>query len=204
MHVPSDRRTFIRRLAAGLAAAAWLGRPRPAQAGTGPNLGEIMLFSGGFAPRGWALCNGQLLPIASNQALFSLLGTTYGGNGQTSFGLPDLRDRVPIHMGQGPGLSPRPRGERLGEANHTLTLAELPAHSHGVRVAGALGSVVSPTGMFPAGVLSEDPQYGTIADVAMSPVAIAEVGGSQAHPNLQPFLGLNFCIALTGTFPSQT
>jgi microcystin-dependent protein len=162
-----------------------------------------MLFAGGFAPNGWALCNGQLLPISQNQALFSLLGTTFGGNGQTSFALPDLRDRVPIHMGQGPGLLPRPLGERLGEAFHTLTLAELPAHSHGVRASGALGTVVSPTGMFPAGVLSGDPQYGATADVAMSPVAIANVGGSQAHLNLQPYLGLNFCIALIGTFPGQ-
>ena len=207
MLTASDRRTFISRLAAGLAATAWLGHPKTVESATtgiGPFIGEIMLFSGGFAPQGWALCNGQLLSIAQNQALFSLIGTTYGGNGQNSFALPDLRDRVPIHMGQGPGLSPRPRGERLGEAYHTLTVAELPAHIHGVRVSGALGSVVSPTGMFPAGILSEDSQYGTTANVTMSPAAIADVGGSQAHLNLQPYLGLNFCIALFGTFPGQS
>jgi microcystin-dependent protein len=207
MSTASDRRTFIHRLAAGLAATAWLGRAKPAEAattGTGPYLGEIMLFAGSFAPRGWALCNGQLLPINVNQALFSLVGTTYGGNGVSTFALPDLRDRVPIHMGQGPGLSPRPRGERAGEAYHLLTLAELPAHSHGVRVSAATGTAVSPTGMFPAEILAGDPQYATTADVGMSPDAIAGVGGGQAHSNLQPYLGLNFCIALTGVFPSSS
>jgi microcystin-dependent protein len=207
MSTASDRRTFIHRLAAGLAATAWLGRVKPVEAATmdtGPYLGEIMLFAGGFAPHGWAPCNGQLLPITQNQGLFSLLGTTYGGNGVTTFALPDLRDRVPIHMGQGPGLSPRPLGERLGEAAHMLTLAELPAHGHGVRVSAASGTVASPTGMFPAGIVAVDPQYATIADVGMSPDAIAGVGGGQAHSNLQPYLGLTFCIALTGVFPSSS
>lgn len=202
-----DRRTFIARLAAGVAATLWLGPPKPAEAaptGTWPFLGEIMLIAGSYPPSGWALCNGQVLPISNYPALFSLLGTTYGGNGQSTFALPDLRDRVPIHKGQGPGLTNRVQGERSGEASHVLTLAELPAHSHGVRVSSAAGSVVSPTGMFPAGVASGDPQFNTVANIPMSGAAIAGVGGSTAHPNLQPYLGLNFCIALQGSFPSQT
>lgn len=202
-----DRRTFIGRLAAGFAAAVSLLRGKPAGAatnGTGPFIGEIMLIAGSYAPKGWALCNGQFLPLAQNQALFSLLGTTYGGDGQTTFALPDLRDRVPIHFGQGSGLSPRALGERSGEAAHTLTLAEVPAHNHGVRASGGPASSVAPTGMYPARNPAHYPQYGPGPDVVMSSFAIGYVGGSQAHTNLQPSLGLNFCIALQGTFPSTT
>lgn len=202
-----DRRGFIARLIAGLAATAWMGRAKPAVAattGTGPYLGEIMLFSGNFAPDGWALCQGQFLPIASYLSLFSILGTTYGGDGHTSFRLPDLRDRVPIHFGQGPGLSSRTLGESGGEAAHTLTVVEMPAHTHGVRAVSALASAVSPSGMLPARNPALYPQFGATADVAMAPSAIGSGGGGQAHPNLQPGLALNFCIALQGSFPSNT
>ena len=202
-----DRRRFIGRLAAGLAATAWLGRPKPAVAattGTGPYLGEIMLVSWNFPPKGWAFCQGQLLPINQNQALFALLGTTYGGDGRVTFALPDLRDRVPIHFGQGQGLSPRTLGERSGESFHTLALGELPTHAHALQVFSGSGSAVSPTGNYPARNAAGYPQYGSVADVAMSSSAIGSAGGGQAHANLQPYLGLKFCIALQGVFPSQT
>ena len=202
-----DRRRFIGRLATGLAATAWLGRPKPAAAattGTGPFIGEIMLVSWNFAPKGWAFCNGQLLPINQNQALFSLLGTTYGGNGVTTFALPDLRDRVPIHFGQGPGLSPRSLGERAGAASHTLALTELPTHAHAVQASsGSPGSQVDPAGNYPARNPAAYPQYGSVADVAMASSAIGTVGGGQPHTNLQPYLGLHFVIALVGVFPSR-
>ena len=197
-----DRRAFLGRLAAAVAGAVVLGRPGTARAETVPFLGEIMLISCYFAPKGWALCNGQLLPINQNQALFSLLGTTYGGNGQTSFALPDLRDRVPIHFGQGPGLSDRVLGERSGVSSHTLGLTEIPAHTHLVRASSALATQVTPAGMFPARNPAGYTQFtATTPDVAMT--ATGSSGSSQPHENTQPCLGLNFCIALQGVFPSQ-
>lgn len=199
-----DRRTFIRRLAAFLAGTALLGRPRRVEAETQsiePYLGEIMLFAGSFAPRGWAMCNGQLLPIVQNQALFAILGTTYGGNGQTTFALPDLRDRVPIHFGQGPGLSPRTLGERSGASFHTLAIGELPAHSHALQASTTFGTSVNPSGMYPARNPGIIPQYASAADAAMAPTAISNVGGGQAHDNMQPILALNYVIALQGVFP---
>lgn len=202
-----DRRRFIGKLAAGLAATAWLGRPQPAEAattGTGPFVGEIMLVSWNFPPKGWAFCNGQLLSIAQNTALFSLLGTTYGGNGVTTFGLPDLRDRVPIHFGQGPGLSLRSLGEKSGAALHTLALTELPTHAHAVQASsGAAASQVDPAGNYPARNPAGYPQFGSVADVAMAPTAIGSTGGGQSHNNQQPFLGLNFVISLVGIYPSR-
>src|SRR5690242_3704435 len=143
-----DRRWFLGRLAAVLAGAALPWRPRPAQAApqeVGPYIGEIMLISWTFPPKGWTFCNGQLLPINQNQALYSILGTTYGGDGTQTFALPDLRGRVPIHMGQGPGLSPRSRGERAGESAHTLILSELPSHTHVARGSSALGTSANPS-----------------------------------------------------------
>jgi len=199
-----DRRTFIGRCAAFLAGTALMVRPKRSEASilsTESYIGEIMLFGGTFAPRGWTLCNGQLLSIAQNQALFAILGTTYGGNGQTTFALPDLRDRVPIHQGQGPGLSPRTLGERSGEASHTLSLAELPVHGHALQASTAFGTSVIPTGMVPARNAANIPQYGTTADAAMASLAIGSIGGSQAHENMQPYLGLNYVICLVGLFP---
>ena len=162
-----------------------------------PFMGEIKVISFNFAPQGWALCNGQFLPINQNQALFSILGTTYGGNGQTTFALPDFRDRVPLHVGNGHTL-----GERGGEEAHTLTASEMPAHLH--QVTGSNASTllqVAPTN----NVWSTSTQnpYETSANSAMDPGTIANVGGSQAHPNLQPYLVLYFIIALQGIFPSR-
>jgi microcystin-dependent protein len=161
-----------------------------------PFLSEIRLMSFDFAPKGWAMCNGQLLPINQNQALFALLGTTYGGNGQTTFALPDLRGRVPMHVGDGHTL-----GEQGGEQAHTLTIPELPAHRHGVNASSsATGGTSSPNGNYLGG---GNNVYGTGGPrTTMLPGTVTSTGGSQAHLNMQPFLSLTFCIALQGIFPS--
>ena len=160
-----------------------------------PFLSEIRIMSFGFAPRGWALCDGQLLPINQNQALFSLLGTTFGGDGRVNFALPDLRARTPIHVGNGHTL-----GERGGEQVHTLSIAEIPTHTHvlagspsNANVAPAVGNVLAA-----ANNVYSTPSNST----TLGPSSIANVGGSQAHLNMQPFLTLNFSIALQGIFPS--
>ena len=164
-----------------------------------PFLSEIRIMSFGFPPKGWALCNGQLLPINQNQALFSLLGTTYGGDGRVNFGLPDLRARVPIHMGAGHTL-----GERGGEQAHTLSISEIPTHTHTVRATTAVSTTNTPASNVLLGQSTGASLYATAANLqAMDPSEIANVGGSQAHLNMQPFLTLSFCIALQGIFPSQ-
>lgn len=165
-------------------------------AGT-PFLSEIRIFSFNFPPQGWAFCNGQLLPINNNQALFSLLGTTYGGDGVINFALPDLRGRAPIHMGSSFDL-----GQRGGEQAHTISIAEMPAHTHQARASADGPTVGVPTNNFWSSNTGFTP-YGDTADVAMSPTCISNVGGSQAHENRSPYLVLNFCIALQGAFPSQ-
>lgn len=167
-----------------------------------PFLAEIRLMSFNFPPKGWAFCDGQLLPINQNQALFALLGTTYGGNGQTNFALPDLRDRVPVHFRRAYTL-----GTQLGENSHTVTAAELPRHTHVVPATSAAGSVPVPNG--PSGapnVLARHPSnlYGPPTNlVALNPGSVTSAGSSQPHENRQPLLTLNFCIALQGIFPSQ-
>jgi microcystin-dependent protein len=163
-----------------------------------PFLSEIRIFSFGFAPKGWAQCNGQLLPINQNQALFSLLGTTYGGDGRVNFGLPNLQSRVPIHSGEGHTL-----GERGGEQAHTLSISEIPAHVHVAQATSAEGNAAPPAN----NILANTPAliYAPAANLtALQPATLGNVGGSQAHLNMQPYLTLNFCIALQGIFPSQT
>ena len=163
-----------------------------------PFLSEIRMMSFGFAPKGWALCNGQLLPINQNQGLFSLLGTTYGGDGRQTFALPNLQGRVPIHMGSGHTL-----GERGGEQAHTLSISELPTHVHSVQASSAAtGGNANPTGRFLGG--GNNVYHAPTSLTSMTPGTLANVGGSQAHLNMQPFLVLNFSIALQGIFPSQT
>jgi microcystin-dependent protein len=161
-----------------------------------PFLGEIKIISFGFPPKGWAFCNGQLLPINQNQALFSLLGTTYGGNGQSNFGLPNLQGRVPLHFGNG-----FVQGEVGGLDAVTLTVSQMPAHIH-----APSGSTAQPSATAASGNIwcaSSANPYNSSGNVSMLPAAVTNTGGSQAHPNLSPYLVLNFCIALQGIFPSQ-
>jgi microcystin-dependent protein len=158
-----------------------------------PFLGELKLMSFSFAPKGWAQCNGQLMPINQNQALFTLLGTTYGGNGTTNFALPDLRGRAPIHSGAGFTL-----GQTAGEEAHTLALAEMPAHTHLVNASSSNGDRADPATL---AALSE--AYTAPTNLTpIAPATVANVGGSQAHQNLHPYTTLNWCIALQGIFPS--
>ncbi len=161
-----------------------------------PFLGEVKIISWNFPPKGWAFCNGQLLPINQNQALFSILGTTYGGDGRVTFGLPNLQGRTPVHVGNGIAL-----GELGGETAHTLNISELPAHNH-----VPVGSSNTATDPSPAGnVWPKDPNnpFNTASNTAMSPQCISATGGSQPHENMSPYLVLNFVIALQGIFPSQ-
>ncbi len=170
-----------------------------------PFIGQITIFAGNFAPRNWAFCNGQLLFIAQNTALFSILGTTYGGNGTTNFALPDLRGRVPIHFGQGPGLSNYVEGQLGGEESHTLTQNEMPAHNHQANSVAGGGNQASPAGGLPAiesTGTSLDYSSG-VANAAMGNSMISTAGGSQPHNNMQPYLAVNYIIALNGIFPSR-
>src|SRR5690242_5317256 len=163
-----------------------------------PFLGEIRIFAGNFAPRGWALCNGQLLAISQNTALFSLLGTTYGGNGQTTFALPDLRGRVPIGTGQGRGLTARNLGEVAGTETLTLDATQMPAHTHAAGASAGNGAADSPTGRVLARMPGAIPQYGAASNADMAAAAAANSGGNQPHNNMQPFLTVTYIIALQG------
>ncbi len=163
-----------------------------------PFLGEVRIFSFNFAPKGWALCNGQLMPINQNQALFSLLGTTYGGDGRVNFALPNLQSRTPIHMGNGHTL-----GERGGEEAHTLLITELPAHTHVAQgTSTSTNTVAAPSNTV---VLAGANNLYTAAQnlTSLLPATVSNAGGSQPHENRQPYLTLSFCIALQGIFPSQ-
>jgi microcystin-dependent protein len=178
-----------------------------------PFLGQLMIFAGNFAPRGWATCDGQILSIAQNTALFSLLGTTYGGNGQTTFALPDLRGRVPIHQGQGPGLSPYTEGEVGGVESVTLINTQMPSHNHTATNAinaayGPQSPSDNPAGAVPAGTSGGPQVYAPASDgTVMNPqtvvTTIGIAGGSQPHENRQPYLCILFCIALEGIFPPR-
>lgn len=168
-----------------------------------PFIGQIILFAGNFAPSGWALCNGQLLPIAQNTALFSILGTTYGGDGRTTFALPDLRGRVPVHPGQGAGLSNYTIGQAAGTEMVTLTQNQMPIHGH-TFVPGCTTdppSTNSPENAVPA--VQDAQVFGGEANAGMRPANSNTAGGSQPHENLQPYLCVNFIIALQGIFPSR-
>ena len=165
-----------------------------------PFIAQITLFAGNFAPRGWAFCSGQILPIAQNTALFSLLGTTYGGNGQTTFALPDLRGRVAIQPGQGPGLSPVNLGEAGGSETETLTVNQLPSHSHLAAATQAAQTSTRPAENVP----SAGGAYASTSDGSMlNPSFIQSAGGSQPFDVRQPYLGVNYIIALEGIFPSR-
>lgn len=169
-----------------------------------PFVGEIRMFAGNFAPRGWAFCDGQLLAVSQNDALFSLLGTIYGGDGRTTFGLPDLRGRIPLHAGTGPGLSPRRLGAKGGAEEVTLTVNQMPSHNHEpFRASGDRGNEANPGG----NVLAESPQIALYLEdppsVSLDSGVITHVGGSRSHTNLMPYLCVHFIIALVGIYPSR-
>ncbi len=168
-----------------------------------PILGQIIMFAGNFAPRGWAFCEGQLLPISQNTALYSLLGTTYGGDGKTTFALPDLRGRVPMHPGHGPGLTPRRLGEQGGAETVTLTTNNLPAHNHALNIHNGDSKITTA-----AGNLLGNAQTQVYSDEAasgqLSPAAVGSTGGSQPVSIMQPFNCVNYIIALEGVYPSRS
>ncbi|MEH3144349.1 MAG: tail fiber protein [Methylobacterium frigidaeris] len=173
-----------------------------------PFVGEIRMFAGNFAPSGWALCQGQTLPIASNSTLFSLLGTAYGGDGVTTFKLPDLRGRVPMNWGQGPGLSLRVIGEQDGSETVTLLASQMPAHNHLLAASSAGGDQPSPAETFIAETIdgttgNPTDAFASSANATMNPAVVTSAGGSESHPNLQPSLCVSFIIALQGIFPSR-
>lgn len=161
-----------------------------------PFLAEVRIVGFNFAPRGWAFCDGQILPINQNQSLYSLLGTTYGGDGRTSFALPDMRGRVPIHTGNG-----HREGQKSGEETHTISTKEMPQHDHVAQASSAVGNTLLPRGLLARN--AAEPYHDPTNLQAMMSGTIANVGGGQAHDNMQPYLAINFCIALQGLFPSR-
>lgn len=170
-----------------------------------PFVAEIRIFPFNFAPKGWAWCDGQILPLSQNTALFSLLGTTYGGDGKSNFALPDLQGRSPMHPGQGPGLSLHDLGESGGSETVTLLESEIPAHTHALMSNAAAANRTNPVGNSPARVAGAAPYVPAAAPSAqLAPEALAPAGGDQPHNNLQPYLTFYFCIALQGVFPPRT
>lgn len=171
-----------------------------------PFLAEIRIFTAGFAPKGWALCDGQLLPLSQNTALFSLLGTTYGGDGKSTFALPNLQGCAPMHPGQGPGLSLRDLGETAGDQTVTLLQTEMPAHSHPALAATTGGQDSPENNAWASGIKGRPDAYAATStnNTPMHPFALSIAGGDQPHNNMMPFLGLNFIIALQGVFPPRT
>jgi microcystin-dependent protein len=170
-----------------------------------PYIGEIRMFAGNYAPQGWALCNGTLQSISENEALFALIGTTYGGDGQSTFALPDMRGRLPLHQGTGPGLTARVMGQAFGSEMVTLAATQMPSHTHTLVASSADATASVPTGAIPAGQ-PNDTMYlssPTASPSSMSASALQPDGGSQPHDNTMPFLCVNFIISLFGIFPQQ-
>lgn len=208
------RRRLLKRLS-GLVTGSFLAGPlqallgrsssvaaAPLTSGQVPYIGEIILAGFNFAPTGYAPCDGRLLPIVQNTALFSILGNTYGGDGLSTFALPDLRGRVPIHAGQGNGLSSYNLGQIAGTESVTLSSAEVPAHTHAVPYSPELGTQSSPANAYPASNAAGQPQYGPAGTGTMQPTASA--GDGQAHNNMQPYLAIGYYIALAGVFPPRS
>lgn len=169
-----------------------------------PFVGEIRMFAGNFAPRGWAFCDGQLLAVSQNDALFSLFGTIYGGDGRTTFGLPDLRGRIPVHMGTGPGLSNRRLGSKGGSERETLTTNQIPSHRHVANCSTGGNSDEAEAHVWGTDPAGGSAGYNTAADNQMASTMIAATGGSQPHTNLMPALCIHFIVALVGIYPSRT
>jgi len=169
-----------------------------------PFLAEVRIVGFNFAPRGWAFCDGQILPINQNQSLYSLLGTTYGGDGRTSFALPDLRGRTPIHVGRSNGGESHQLGSKSGEETHTLSVSEMPQHAHSLSASRDQGTADIPRAGQVLARSARDVYRDQVTSLTpLIPAAITHVGGGQAHENMQPYLALNFCIALQGLFPSR-
>lgn len=171
-----------------------------------PFVGEVRMFAGNFAPRGWAFCDGQLLAVSQNDGLFSLLGTIYGGDGRTTFGLPDLRGRIPIHAGQGPGLSERRLGAKSGAETETLTVNQLPSHTHTLDAVSQIGTEASPQANLLAKTTAGNPYFtpaGSAPVVNMASASVTGTGGSRSHTNEMPYLCVHFIIALFGIYPSR-
>lgn len=192
---------IINRVLIGVFALFGMGLGQPALANT-PFIGEVAWVPYNFAPRGWAFCDGQLLPISQNTALFSLVGTTYGGDGRTTFALPDVRSRTIMHEGQGPGLTPRRLGEEFGAENVTLTEAQMPAHSHDQRASSGGAMTSDPVGNALAST-GRTRIYSDAPNVDMNSGNIASTGSGQPHNNMQPYTVLNCIIALQGLYPSR-
>jgi microcystin-dependent protein len=171
-----------------------------------PFIAEIRIFAGNFAPRGWAFCNGQLLPIAQNTALFSLIGTTYGGDGRTTTALPNLQGRAPMHPGRGPGLTSRLLGQRGGVETITLSESQMPNHNHSLQGTSSPASTNAPnnTTTLARSINGNSYKLGATADASMDTGALLPAGGGQAHNNLQPYLAINYIIALVGMYPSRS
>ena len=168
-----------------------------------PFVGEIRMFAGNFAPRGWAFCDGQLLAVSQNDALFSLLGTIYGGDGRTTFGLPDMRGRIPVHAGTGPGLSQRRLGAKSGSEKVTLTTNELPSHTHPMNASTTIADETAPAGNVTAQPNALSPYFANNPATPLASTAVTSVGGGRSHTNLMPFLCIHFIIALFGIYPSR-
>jgi microcystin-dependent protein len=170
-----------------------------------PYVGEIRMFGGNFAPAGWAFCSGQLMPISENETLFQLIGTTYGGDGQETFGIPDLQGRMPIHMGQGPGLSQNYQiGEKAGSEQVTISLNQLPTHNHSWLASNDPSNSLIPTSNMVSTPLNITPYFSGAASVPLNAQSLQPIGGSQPHDNMMPYLVVSFIISLFGIFPSQT
>jgi microcystin-dependent protein len=169
-----------------------------------PYIGEIRMFGGSFAPAGWAFCNGQLMPISENDALFTLIGTTYGGDGQETFGIPDLQGRIPLHMGQGPGISQNYQiGEKAGTESVTLTTQQLPSHNHGWLASNDPSNSLLPASNVVSTPLNITPYFSGAAGTALNAQSLVPQGGSQPHENMMPFLCISYIISLFGIFPHQ-
>jgi microcystin-dependent protein len=169
-----------------------------------PFVGEIRMFGGNFAPAGWAMCQGQLMPISQNDTLFNLIGTTYGGDGQETFGIPDLQGRFPMHFGQGPGISQNyQEGETLGVESVTITTTTMPTHNHAFLASTDLALATDPTGNVVAQPVSLNLFFGDVPGSALNNQAVTSVGGNQPHENMSPFLVITFIISLFGVFPTQ-
>ena len=196
----------VKSLLQSIAMVIFLGIPTTALASAEPFVGEIMMFGGNFCPRGWMNADGQLLPINQNEALFSILGTMYGGDGRTQFGLPDLRGRVALHAGQGPGLSQKRQGQKGGAERHTLKIAEMPRHQHALNATRGGANQQSPTGNQLAQQSRKSRIYAPFDANNQTPMnanAIGAAGNGQPHNNLQPFLTLRYCVAVQGIYPSR-